>query len=202
MRSGGVSKHGRRGEDGVTVIEVMVVTMLLGIVVGIFLQALVSVQNNVATQERRSKHNDAARQALFSLDREIRSGNLVLDPALESLPNYQLVVYTQANAPTRTPPNQCVQWRIADDKKLLVRRWDSSNILSVSSWQVVADDIVNRVNSVAAFSLPSAGSSTVNITLLANTNHTPGAKETVRVTSSITARNATSSTNCSVRPPG
>jgi type II secretory pathway component PulJ len=191
----------RQGEEGLTVIEVTVVTLLLGIVSVIFLNALVSVQNNMATQERRTKNNDQARQAMFSLDREIRSGNLIYNPATESIPNYQLVVYTQANATTRTPPNQCVQWRIDDNKRLVVRRWDPASLSSVSTWQIVAENVVNRVNSVPAFTLSSSGN-TVNVVLLTNTRHTPGAKETVRVASSITARNVTPSTNCSTRPAG
>lgn len=186
-----------------TVIEVMVVVMIMGIVSAIFLNALVTVQNNVAVQERRSKNNDSTRLALYSLDREVRSANLVYDPAAESIPNQELVVYTQANATTRTPPNQCVQWRVdSTNKRLLVRRWDPSNILSATAWHVVAENIVNRVNGVPAFSLATAGSSTVKIVLLSNTNHTPGAKETVRVASSVTARNVTPSTNCSLRPVG
>ena len=180
----------------------MVVTMLLGIITAIFLNALVAVQDNVATQQRRTRNNDSARQALFSLDREVRSGNLVYDSAAESVPGHELVVFTQANAPTRTPPNQCVQWRVDTNKKLLVRRWDPANILTASAWETVAENIVNRVNNVPAFTLASAGGPTVSVVILANTNHTAGAKETVRVTSSITARNLTPSANCSLRPAG
>ncbi len=202
--SGSLARDPRRREEGLTVIEVMVVTALLGMVMAVFSATLHSVQSNIVVQGRRSTNNDRAREALFSLDREIRSGNLVHNPASESLPNYELVVYTQANAPTRTPPNWCVQWRIETNKKLQQRRWyphPSTGLpQGVTAWRVVAEDIVNRVENQPAFT--SGGASVVNIVLLANVKHGAGATDTVRMTSSVAARNATPSTHCTLRPPG
>ena len=65
------------------------------------------------------------------LDREIRSGNVLYDPANCPPPpvdpsggptcdpaegitaNMTLLIYTQTNANSRNPGNQCVQWRIS-----------------------------------------------------------------------------------------
>ena len=192
-----------RADDGVTVVEVALATAILGIVIAVFLAAQVVVQDNLVVQQRRTQNNDQAREALFSLDREIRSGNFVHDPAAESVPNYHLVVYTQANAPTRTPPNQCVEWRIDTTRRLLQRRWDPAIPVAASPWRTVAVDIVNREGAVPAFTLSTSGTSTlVNIVLLANVRYSPGGPETVRLSSSVTARNAGSATACAIRPAG
>ena len=192
-----------RAEDGVTVVEVALATAILGIVIAVFLGVQVVVQDNLMIQQRRSNNNDQARQALFSLDREIRSGNFVHDPAQEAVPSYQLVVHTQANAPTRTPPNQCVEWRIDTANKLLRRSWDPANPGAASTWVTVAEGIANRQGGVPAFTIASSGTSTlVNIVLLANARFSPGGPETARLTSTVTARNAGSSAACTTRPAG
>ena len=184
-------------------VEVALATAILGVVIAVFLAAQVVVQDNLVVQQRRSQNNDQAREALFSLDREIRSGNFVYDPAQESVPNYHLVVHTQANAPTRTPPNQCVEWRIDTTRRLLQRRWDPAMPVAASPWRAVAEDIVNRQAAVPAFTLTTSGtSSLVNIVLLAHVRYSPGEPETVRLTSSVTARNAGSATACAIRPVG
>lgn len=188
----------RHAEDGLTVIEVMVVTALLGIVMVVFMGALVSVQNNMVVQQRRSRNNDEARQALFSLDRQIRSANLVYDPAAESVPYYSLVVHTQANAITR-----CVEWRIETNKQLRQRGWEPANPGGASGWTTVANDILNRVESVPAFTFGASGGSTVvDIVLLANVAESTAPSEKARVSSSVTARNTVPSSTCSPRPAG
>jgi prepilin-type N-terminal cleavage/methylation domain-containing protein len=190
-------------QDGFTVVELVVGMTILSIVLAAFMGALVSAQNNLVIQENRTKNNDQVRQALFSLDREIRSANLIYDPAGESVPSYDLTVYTQANAPTRTPPNQCVEWRIDTFKKLNVRRWDPADPGGVSGWAPVADDIVNRVAGVPAFILNSSTATPVlDIVLLSNSRYTATSTETTRVTSSVGARNYSPSTTCTPRPAG
>lgn len=192
-----------RRQEGLTLIELSVAMMILSIVTAIFLNVLVVVQNNIAIQQRRTQNNDQVRAALFSIDREVRSGGYIYNPATEVVPDYNLVVYTQANAPTRTPPNQCVEWRIDTLKQLLQRRWDPANPGAAKPFVPVADSIVNRVGSVPAFTLTTAGaSSLVNIVLLANSRGTADTYETVRVSSTITARNSAPATSCTPRPAG
>jgi prepilin-type N-terminal cleavage/methylation domain-containing protein len=196
-------KQGAARQEGFTVVELVVGMTILSIVLAAFMGALVSAQNNLVIQENRTKSNDQVRQALFSLDREIRSANLIHDPAGESVPSYGLTVYTQANAPTRTPPNQCVEWQIDDFEKLNVRRWDPADLGTVSKRAPVADDIVNRLASVPAFTLNnSTATPVIDIVLLSNARYTAGSSETVRVTSSVAARNYLPSTMCTPRPPG
>lgn len=192
-----------RTEDGFSLIELIISMGILTIVLTAFAGALVAAQNSLATQESRTQSNDQVRQALFSVDREIRSGILFYDPAGELVPNYDLVVYTQANAPTRTPPNQCVEWRIDTLQQLNIRRWDPADPGGVSAWAPVAEDIVNRLAGVPAFTFDNTQASPViDVVLLANANYTPGDTDTVRVSSSVAARNYSPSTTCTPRPAG
>jgi prepilin-type N-terminal cleavage/methylation domain-containing protein len=183
-------------DEGMTLIEVMTTVALLSVVVGIFLSVLVSVQNSVARQERRSRANDQVRLAVQQLDREVRSGNVFRDPAAEpdidSLGQVGngmgLRIYTQANADTRGG-SRCVQWRVKDEQ--LQRRdwtvtWHTDGL--VSGWRVVTEGIVNPTGT-PAFDLdssPSYGGRILNVAFVVN----PGAGDSdVVVRASITGRN-------------
>jgi hypothetical protein len=123
---------------------------------------------NRSTPERVSS-TDQSRLALEELDKEIRSGNVLYDPANCPPPpvdpsggptcdpaegitgNMTLLIYTQTNANSRNPGNECVQWRIsavsADGLSQLQRRawsvnWQNDGILY--GWRIVADNVVNR----------------------------------------------------------
>ena len=99
-----------------TLVELLVAMSILGIVLLVFTSVLASVQRGVVRQDSLSQTLDSARLAIQQLDRELRSGNVLYDPALENapvgtpgriasctgcLPGYTLRVYTQTNADTR-----------------------------------------------------------------------------------------------------
>jgi prepilin-type N-terminal cleavage/methylation domain-containing protein len=190
--------HDRRpvAEQGMTLIELIMTVALLSVVIAIFLSVLVSVQNTVARQERRSRANERVRLAVQQLDREVRSGNVFRDPAAEPddpahgrvAGGMGLRIYTQANADTRGG-SRCVQWRITDGK-LQSRDWTVSwrTDGQVSGWRVVADGIVNP-SGTPAFELdssPNFGGRILNLTFVVN----PGAGDSnVVVQASITGRN-------------
>jgi hypothetical protein len=127
-----------------------------------------------------------------------------------------LIVYTQTNATTRNPGNRCVQWRISGT--FLERRdwrtdWrTASGSNAVSDWRVVAEDVVNRAppetpsTPVPAFVLDTSqvayGNRIMAVTILSNEH--PSTGKTVRITSSVTARNTEfgyPSSVCSDIPP-
>jgi len=124
----------------VSLVELLVVISLLSVVLSIPAAILVSVQNGLFRQAGRSASNDQARLAVEELDREIRSGNVLYDPAVgytcqpafpggvpancattdtanKITPGQSLIIYTQTNAPARSANGgtgeRCVQWRIA-----------------------------------------------------------------------------------------
>jgi prepilin-type N-terminal cleavage/methylation domain-containing protein len=181
------------GERGMTLVEMMVTMTILGIALAIFLSVLFSVQRGVVLQERRSARNDQARLAIQALDRELRSGNLIYDPASESVPYYSLRIYTQSNAPTRGIT--CVQW-LLDQEKLKTRQWVPYDPSTATSWRTVAEGIVNRTvtPNVQLFTVdpdPYKGGRTIQVTLLVNDDYANHPEQTIRLQAALTGRNTT-----------
>jgi prepilin-type N-terminal cleavage/methylation domain-containing protein len=195
-------------QRGFTLAELMIVVAMLLVVTGAFLTVLNSVNGAIVRQQARSETNDQLRAAVQQLDREIRSGNILYDPGSEMLPFYSLRVYTQANAPTRDVPFQCVQWKI-EDRQLLRRFWPPENAGAVSDWRLLAEHIVNRDldTPVPAFDLdadPNKAGRTLDVTLLANADFDSGRSRTVRIQTSLTGRNTSlgyPTTVCDPAPP-
>ncbi len=67
-------------ERGITLVEVLIATAILGIVMLVFTSTLSSMQQAVVAEDVRTRLNDQARLALADLDRQVRSGNLLYDP--------------------------------------------------------------------------------------------------------------------------
>jgi prepilin-type N-terminal cleavage/methylation domain-containing protein len=217
-----------RAEEGMTLTELSITMMILGIVLATILSVLFSVQRGFGRQQDRSVNNDQARLAVEELDREIRSGNLLYDPqsaVLSENPTgdpsgMQLVIYTQTNATTRNPGNRCVQWKITNaasqtPDQLQRRDWSSLDPLgSVSPWRVIAEDVVNndpakngRGAAVPAFTLDhsqsSFGDRNIKVDILVN--HNPNSGRTVEIVDSVTGRNTEfgyPNTVCNTVPPG
>jgi hypothetical protein len=180
-----------RGEDGMTLTELMVTVSFMTLVSAVFISVVLSLQTHVIRQQERSMNNDAARTAIARLDREIRSGNVLYDPGDESPPGQTMRIYTQANADTRDPSFQCVQWTIQDGK-LLRRFWPQGQPDQVSSWRVETEHIVNVEEGVQAFSLdadPDKGGRTVNVVIMVESNPNRPGTSPVRIQTALTGRN-------------
>jgi prepilin-type N-terminal cleavage/methylation domain-containing protein len=190
----------RRDERGITLSELLIAMSILSIVMVIFGSVLASVQGAVVRQDSLSRTLDDTRLGLQQLDHEMRSGNVLYDPALENgsgvgavtsctgcLPGYTLRVYTQTNSLFK-----CVLWKIDASQNLMTREWPPLDTDSARPWRVVATGIVNRTLGEAAWTLDSdslKGGRTLNVVYAANNDltHLPG--QTVRVQSSLTGRN-------------
>jgi prepilin-type N-terminal cleavage/methylation domain-containing protein len=184
--------HRRDGQTGFTLVEVVVVTLLIGIVSLVFLSAMARVQTSLTRATERSDNNDQARMAVQRIDREVRSGNILYDPAGETPQYYTLRVYTQANANTRGGP-LCVQWKI-EDQQLLRRTWPPLAPDSATGWGVVVDGVVNVDEGVRAFELdpdPAKGGRTVQVTLLVDKRPGVNPDQTIQIQTSVTGRNST-----------
>lgn len=200
-----------KGERGTTLVETVVTMMILAIAAAIFLNSLASVQTAVGREDNRSTNNDQVRLALEELDREVRSGDLLYDPAAENstrcggytcAPYYALRVYTQVNGATRTPSHQCVQWIIQNDQ-LMRRAWQSGASASFTGWRVVATGIVNRSVSPAvhAFSIdPNSGSRTIDVTFVVNGRLGDPNSTSTTMQTSISIRNAFTGAPCDPIP--
>jgi prepilin-type N-terminal cleavage/methylation domain-containing protein len=178
-------------ERGFTLPELAITLAMLLVVTGTFLGVLDSVNRGVMRQQDRSISNDQARLAVEMLDREIRSGNVLYDPEDEVSGHYSFRIYTQANATTRTPSFQCVQWLI-EDEQLLRRFWPPTEPENVSDWRVIAENIVNVLEGEPAFALDpddDKGGRTVDIALMVNSTPDDPTNRTVRIETSLTGRN-------------
>lgn len=190
-----------RGDDrGVTLVELIVSMMVLGVAMVIFSTTLMTVQTGVVKQDLLSQTNDQARLALEQIDREMRSGNVLYDPSSEgtSTPgsggasdNYYMVrIYTQTNADDRG--YSCVQWRISSDRELQTRWWPPENPAAVSDWRTVAEGVVNRAFGVNAFQLdsdPLKGSRVLRVTLRVSADPDASPLQATEIQASFTGRN-------------
>jgi len=197
--------HRANGERGMTLVELLVAMLILGIVVASFTAILGSVQTGVTRQDSLSQTLDQSRLALEQLDREMRSGNVLYDPALENaaagtpgrvasctgcIPGDTLRVYTQTNADTRGT-YQCVLWKIAGGQ-IMTRSWPPLDPDSATPWRIVATGIVNQNVGQLAYTLdpdPLKGGRTLDVVYAANSDITKHSTQTTRIQGSFTGRN-------------
>jgi prepilin-type N-terminal cleavage/methylation domain-containing protein len=192
----------RRVDDqiGLTLVELVVAMSILSIVMLVFLTTLTTIQRAVVDEQTRSETTNQARLAVQSIDRQVRSGNLLYNPSLEpTLPNYTLRIFTQSNGDAR-----CALWQINDSQQLVYRSWPPLTPEDATPWHVVAEGVVNRAVSpaVSVFSLSST-SRTITVTFLVNDDLTNEPTATERVQAALTGRNTSfgySSDVCDVLP--
>lgn len=140
------------GDDGLTLVELLVTMIVFSIAIVMVYSALLLVQEKVQDVETASEVTSQARHALAQIDRQVRSGNVLLSPADEpaQLPSCTssasnsgtcMRVYTQANGTQR-----CVQWQLLADPAapgtahLRSRSWQTDWQVTgvVSGWSTVA----------------------------------------------------------------
>jgi prepilin-type N-terminal cleavage/methylation domain-containing protein len=186
-----------RSEDGITLVEVLVATAILGIVMLVFTSTLASMQNAVVAQDVRTRLNDQARLALADIDRQVRSGNLLYDPDDEvavdvggttlAAGGYLFRVYTQTKYHDTDEP-RCALWVIDDEQRLLYRYWPVLDPDEATDWRVVAEHIVNRETGTPAFALDASGR-TITASIQANANIEADPTATQIFEASLTGRN-------------
>jgi type II secretory pathway pseudopilin PulG len=187
----------RTEEVGLTLSELLVAMVVLGLASGVFLTTLTSVQRSVTETDIRTRSNTQARLALQTLDHEVRSGNVLYDPATSVDPYFRFKIYTQANATTRqpSPGYTCRLWRITSTGELQTRWWPPNQPEDASGWLTAATGIVNKLvaTPLNAFVLdpdPNKGGRTVNVLLLVNEDPQQDFDTgTVRIQSALTGRN-------------
>ncbi len=181
-------------QSGVTLVELVITMSVMGLILGVFLTVLASVQMSLSREQGRSQTMDQGRLALETIDRDIRSGN-ILCSAPASPTNFGLSVYTQSNGTTRW-----LQYRVSS--QTLQRREYLSG--AWTSWRTVATGIVNP-STTAPFVIDTSAlvnSRIVNVTMLVNTAPQDTTSSSVRLESSVAIRNQSSSVPCSAIPAG
>ena len=189
-------RAGMNAEEGITLVEVVVATAILGIVMLVFTSTLASMQNAVVAQDVRTRLNDQARLALADIDRQVRSGNLLYDPDDEtgtvdpfgvSAAGYMFRVYTQTKYQPSDEP-RCALWLVDGQQRLLYRYWPVLDPNQASDWRVVAEHIVNRETGTPAFVLDASGR-TLTASIQANANIDADPTATQDFESALTGRN-------------
>ena len=204
----------RSDERGMTLPELLVAMSIMSLVSIVFLSTLASVQRSVVRSAEWQANNDDARIAIETIDRQLRSGAVLLPPPSDGS---DFTVYTQSNAPTFKTEEysgaRCVQWRVSDG--VLQTRWwrsqfaddwtdSTADAANPTGWRTIATSVANYVspNSQPVFVLdpdPLKGARTVNVVLLIN-SAPKRPKETVRIQAALTARNTSSALGTSACP--
>lgn len=140
----------RRSDRGWTLTELLVAMSIFTVLLIIVFSFLTTYSQQTRDNLARARAVDQARLGLMQIDRQVRSGNVISDPASESIgssgvePFYSLRVYTQTDG-----VYQCVQWRVrystgSDFGVLEFRSWKPNwqTVGGVSDWAIVARDVV------------------------------------------------------------
>ncbi len=186
----------RLGEErGMTLVELIVAMGILSIVMLVLTTTLSSIQRAVVEEDVRIRLNDQARLALQSLDRLVRSGNILYDPVDESgndpydagATGYLFRIYTQAEQ-SASQDARCALWLVNDEQQLIYRTWPILDPDAASDWTIVADGIVNRDLAAPAFTLDSAGR-TIAVEFHVNPDLAKRPQATQVMEASLTGRN-------------
>lgn len=200
-------RPGVRSDAGMTLPEVLVSMLLLGVVAIVFLSVMGSMQTSVARNAEWSLNNDQARLAVESIDRHMRSGNMLYAPAGDGS---SIVIWTQSNANDVALGQRCMQWRVIG-RELQTRWWKPQPTVSQdpTAWRTVAEGVVNYDVSptVPVFSIdpdPYKGNRMVDVVLLVNNEYEAHPNQTVRIQMGATGRNTSYgylTGRCSPTPP-
>lgn len=200
-----------RREEGISLAELVVAMAILSIVMLVFTSTLAGIQRAVVEEDVRSRLNDDARLALQSIDRQVRSGNLLYDPLSEvgtvdpfgvDASGYLFRIYTQAQFGGDEDP-RCAAWLVDDERRLLYRYWPPLDEVSATDWQVVATGIVNRDEASPPFLIDST-ERTLTVDFLVNPDLDNQPEATQKFEVALTGRNTSfgyPSNLCETLPP-
>lgn len=204
---------GRRPSDaGWTLVEMIVSMSIFGALLAIVFSILVSLSMQTKDNLARSRAVDETQIGLMQIDRQVRSGNVIADPANETAamsgvaPYYALRVYTQTDG-----VYQCVQWRVrfpvgSAFGVLEYRSWKPTwqSTGGVEPWSTVAHNVVKPAVSTVVEADPStwppffvqstdaeasSSAQTIRVTLRVKDPAQRASSKPATVTSTLTGRN-------------
>jgi len=196
----------RDREAGLTLVELLVSMAVFSVLIVISIALYMMMIRNTTAETQRGTANDQVRLAVWDIERQVRSGNVLYNPSTDSKGNPIVLVYTQANG-----IEQCVEWRYdVAAQALETRSWSTTYLLDgrVSHWQTVAINIVNDITkpNQAPFVLNGAagyGGRLLDLHFFARGGSNGG--QPAEITASIAGRNTSygySPNLCLPIPPG
>jgi len=127
-----------RDESGITVVELVISIMLIGIVSTVFLPIMATASRSIHPMRVRSQTIDSLRNSLSSIGREMRSAECVSEPAANAGPGNRLRFTTEANNTTYEVTY------IAENGQLL-REVTGENTVLVETGLVNPDDAFTHI---------------------------------------------------------
>lgn len=140
----------RWGDSGFTLIEVLIAMGIFSVLISVTFTLFIQIMNQSKDTIARTRALQEARLGISQIDRQVRSGNVILDPATEDLstsgvgPYYSMRIFTQVDGKER-----CAQWRVIDKDgdgfgNLEFRSWAPGypGVVDVTDWGPVAHNIV------------------------------------------------------------
>lgn len=141
-----------------TLIELLVSMIIFSVIIAAAYAALATITSQTNDTIARADAVQQAKLAVAQLDRQIRSGNVLYDPAGEAALGFPMSmrVYTQANG-----DEKCVQWQILSGN-LRMRSWSPTwqTDSQVSAWTVAARGVVNQSGVAADVPFSLSGTAT------------------------------------------
>ena len=125
----------RAGDTGTSLIELMVVMLITSGLMTIVFGVLIGVQKQTRDNLGRVDQLQQAKLGLAQIDRQVRSGNVVVDPDQAGELPRSLRVFTQTDG-----VRKCVQWQV-HQSTLRFRSWDAGIGGAVEPWRVVARNV-------------------------------------------------------------
>ncbi len=150
-------RRARHEEDGFTLVELLISMTIFSVLMAIILSLMITMMYQAKDNLGRQRAVEQGRLGLSQIDRQIRSGNLILDPIHDGAavsgvdPNYSLRIYTQEGG-----NNTCVQWRVkfpdptSEYGQLEYREWDPVDTTTVTPWSRVASNVVAPTATLSA----------------------------------------------------
>lgn len=142
------SRRRATGDDGMSLTELLISMTIFSIVMAIVMSVMITLTNMSRDSVARVQAIQEARLGISQIDRQVRSGNVIMDPADEDPDNadvppyFSMRIHTQANGVAT-----CAQWRVIDHDEdkygdLEFRTWTPGLPLTVTSWSPVAHNLV------------------------------------------------------------
>lgn len=204
-------------DRGMTLTELLVSMLIFSGLIAIVFGILIQVMNQTRDSVARERQVQELRIAMMQIDRQVRSGNVISDPASETIassgvdPGFSLRVYTQTDGNF-----QCVQWRVIFDDptdefgELQFRTWKPEDITaSATPWSVVARSIIRPASGGTPFAKSAAsslasGAQSVDVTLWTKDPEAAKRGKPAVVSTALTGRNtvfgSALGTECAVVP--